>query len=77
MDWGIMETDADGSSVLQRLYWANRATSTLADAPTEARLDPAMWGWALLQGRDPSRPAISDPLQQEKVFDVDAFLDEF
>lgn len=43
-DWGYLEPDRGGSSILARRYWANQATSTLADVPSEARLEPQMWG---------------------------------
>ncbi len=34
----------DGSSVRQRLYWNNKGTAQLFDAPSEARLTPELWG---------------------------------
>lgn len=57
LDWGILETDEQGTSVLQRWYWANRAASVQSDAPSEARLEPRLWGWAILLGggQGPSR----------------------
>mgnify|MGYP001561953723 FL=1 len=60
-DWCILETDAQGAAVLGRTYWANKATSTLADAPTEARLEPDMWGWALFPGVNKESPSLADP----------------
>ena len=42
-DWGVLETDRNGTVVLARKYWANPATSTLADLPTEAQLQPDLW----------------------------------
>lgn len=47
-DWGILETDKDGTVVLARSYWSNQATSTLADLPTEAQLQPDLWGFLRL-----------------------------
>ena len=60
-DWGILETDNEGAAVLSRSYWANKATSTLADAPTEARLEPDMWGWALFPGQNTEAPSLAKP----------------
>ena len=34
----------DGTEVLRRVYWANRATQIVSDAPSEARLHPHLWG---------------------------------
>jgi hypothetical protein len=42
LDWGILST-GDGNQVKQRQYWSNPATGT-ADEPTEARLEPHLWG---------------------------------
>jgi hypothetical protein len=52
MDWGILETDDEGAVVLRRTYWANKAASalTLSDVPTEARLEPDMWGYVRFCG---------------------------
>ncbi len=60
-DWGILETDEPGASVLRRAYWSNQTTSTLADAPSEARLEPDLWGWALFPGRNREAAALSEP----------------
>ena len=32
-DWGFLVTDDAGNTVLQRVYWANKATAVVADAP--------------------------------------------
>lgn len=52
LDWGVLETDDEGAAVLARSYWSNTSTSTLADAPTEARLEPHLWGHAIFSGQD-------------------------
>lgn len=44
MDWGILTTGRDGNEVLRRVYWSNKATAITADAPSEARLHPDLWG---------------------------------
>ncbi|MFW5857393.1 MAG: hypothetical protein ACOCX4_05905, partial [Planctomycetota bacterium] len=49
-DWGYLQSDRAGTSVLARRYWANQATSTLADVPSEARLEPQMWGYLRFLG---------------------------
>ena len=41
-DIGILR--GNGFQTLQRLYWQNKATSTVADVPTEATLTPHLWG---------------------------------
>lgn len=43
-DWGVLSTDQDGNVVLRRRYWSNQATGVVADAPSEARLTPHLWG---------------------------------
>jgi rubredoxin len=59
LDWGILECGADGSEVLQRIYWSNKATSILADVALEAALHPELWGHARFSGADASRAAPS------------------
>jgi len=51
MDWGYLESDAAGTQVLARHYWSNKATSTIADAPSEARLQPDLWGYVRFHGK--------------------------
>jgi hypothetical protein len=41
-DVGILR--GDGTRTVQRLYWHNKATSTVSDVPTEAELTPQLWG---------------------------------
>jgi hypothetical protein len=45
LDWGVLATDADGTVVLGRYCWANKATAILSDAPSEAALHPDLWGY--------------------------------
>ena len=44
MDWGVLVSGPDGTEVLRREYWANKATQITADAPSEAELHPELWG---------------------------------
>ncbi|MFM7292526.1 MAG: hypothetical protein ACKO6B_15055 [Planctomycetia bacterium] len=69
LDWGVLETDAEGSAVLARSYWSNTSTSTLADAPTEARLEPNLWGHAIFPGADGLGPR---PPDASKLLDPNA-----
>ena len=59
LDWGILECGEDGSEVLQRISWSNKATSILADVALEAALHPELWGHARFSGADASRAAPS------------------
>lgn len=49
LDWGVLVTDPAGNAVLQRLYWANGNTGIVADVPSEARLQPDLWGYVLFR----------------------------
>ena len=60
LDWGVLETDKAAASVLRRSYWSNTTTTTLADAPTEARLEPDLWGYAIFTAADASGPRLPD-----------------
>jgi hypothetical protein len=74
MDWGILTTGQDGNEVLRRIYWSNKATSITADAPSEARLHPDLWGWL----RFHNEPANShlDPTARKKDKTVDDLLND-
>jgi hypothetical protein len=43
LDWGVLTTD-DGFVTRSRAYWANPMATGVADEPTEARLQPGLWG---------------------------------
>ncbi len=43
-DWGVLVSGKDGNEVLQRLYWANKATAIVSDVAAEAALSPNLWG---------------------------------
>ena len=43
MDWGVLTTD-DGFITRSRAYWANPMATGVSDEPTEARLQPNLWG---------------------------------
>ena len=60
-DWGVLVSGPDGTEVLRRLCWANRATQITADAPSEARLAPHLWGHVLIHG---NRPTAGDRLSE-------------
>ncbi|HPD14813.1 MAG TPA: hypothetical protein PLE19_07680 [Planctomycetota bacterium] len=78
LDWGVLATDADGTGVLGRHYWANKATSVLSDAPSEAALHPDLWGYVrvfahsskglrMTEPKDltPAGKATDDPIKLE------------
>lgn len=50
-DVGVLR--GNGFQTLQRLYWQNKATSTVADVPTEATFTPHLWGIWHFQAGDP------------------------
>ncbi|MCE9604535.1 MAG: hypothetical protein K8U03_06470 [Planctomycetia bacterium] len=47
LDWGLLVSGPNGSEVIRRVYWSNQATNIVADAPSEARLHPNLWGHVL------------------------------
>lgn len=44
MDWGVLVSGPNGTEVLRREYWSNKATQIVSDAPSEAELHPELWG---------------------------------
>ncbi len=61
MDWGVLTTD-DGFVTRSRQYWANPMATGVADEPTEARLQPAVWG-NLRFAAPRKEPGVTDFLQ--------------
>lgn len=43
-DVGRVVSDADGKRALRREYWSNKNTAIMSDLPTEAGIDPDLWG---------------------------------
>jgi len=68
MDWGFLESGADGNEVLQRQYWANQSTRIIADEASEAQLSPGLWGYVLFAGKTTSQ---LDQLGSDNVLDGD------
>ena len=65
MDWGVLTTD-EGHITRGRQYWANTMATGVSDEPTEARLEPSLWGHLRFLG-DTGEPSAEDPLQQQKT----------
>ncbi len=61
LDWGVLATDDGGTVVLGRHYWANRATSILSDAPSEAALHPDLWGYARFFNQSSKGVRMAEP----------------
>jgi DNA-binding beta-propeller fold protein YncE len=43
-DMGILQADGGGMRTINRLYWAGKSQTVVADLPSEARLTPSLWG---------------------------------
>ncbi len=43
-DVGILQSDQNGVSTVNRLYWSGKSQRVVADLPSEARLSPILWG---------------------------------
>ncbi len=73
LDWGILVSGPDGTEVLRREYWANKATQITADAPSEAELHPELWGHVRFH---PERTAALDPAAKKKDKSVEDLLND-
>ena len=75
-DWGILTTDNYGNACTGRLYWSNRATGILADAPSEALMTPHLWGHLRVNETRKSGPLDLESLSsledvEDDVDDID------
>ena len=43
-DVGRVLSDQTGTRVADRVYWSNKNTKVVSDLPSEARLEPCLWG---------------------------------
>ncbi len=73
LDWGILVSGPDGTEVLRREYWANKATQITADAPSEAELHPELWGHVRFHAE---RLAALDPAAKKKDKSVEDLLND-
>ena len=73
LDWGILVSGPDGTEVLRREYWANKATQITADAPSEAELHPELWGHVRFHAE---RTAALDPAAMKKDKTVEDLLND-
>jgi hypothetical protein len=79
MDWGVLVADRDGNAVTRRVYWANKATDIIADAPSEARLHPDLWGAVRFHGlrkSDTSARSLVDSGEEKKEPEDERFIEE-
>lgn len=65
MDWGVLASGKDGREVLRRIYWANKATAIVSDAPSEAALFPNLWGHVRFFGLPGTTGAPASPLNNK------------
>ncbi len=74
MDWGVLSSGPDGTEVLRREYWANKATQITSDAPSEAELHPALWGH--IRFHDETINAHLDPTAKKPDRALDDLLND-
>jgi hypothetical protein len=74
LDWGVLVSGPDGTEVLRREYWANKATQIIADAPSEAILHPDLWGHIRFHGE--TYGSHLDPTAKKKDKSVDDLLND-
>jgi hypothetical protein len=43
-DFGFLESDENGTQTIGRKYWSGKTQTVICDLPSEARLNPSLWG---------------------------------
>ena len=51
-DVGRVLSDQTGTRAAARSYWSNKNTNIVSDVPSEARLQPSLWGELRFEGVD-------------------------
>jgi hypothetical protein len=59
-DIGLLESDPNGVSTTNRIYWSGKTQTVVCDIPSEARLTPSLWGELYFQDPDKSIRFTSD-----------------
>ncbi len=62
LDWGVLSTDA-GNLTTARQYWADKTATGVSDEPTEARLNPGMWGHIVFRRPRKNGPDLGTKLE--------------
>ena len=75
LDWGILVSGSDGTEVLRREYWSNKATHITADAPSEAELHPELWGHIRFHA-EPAATHLDPTAKKGKDKGVDEVLND-
>lgn len=73
LDWGALVSGPEGTEVMKRVYWANQAAQIVADAPSEARLNPHLWGHAVFhgpRGEDTRLDAVGEKKTDKDLTDI-------
>ena len=76
LDWGFLVSGKDGNEVLQRVYWANKATAIVSDVSYESQLHPDLWGFVRFSGKagEGWRPETPDggnkAASEEEIMDL-------
>lgn len=73
LDWGVLTTD-EGHITRTRQYWANPMATGVSDEPTEARLEPHLWGH--VRFTDSHAAAESAPHEGESEGEVEDLLEK-
>lgn len=79
IDWGILVSGKEGNEVLRRIYWSNKMTQMVSDAPSEMVLRPDLRG--VLRLHSPEEKALDKALKateltEEGEEEEDRFLEE-
>ena len=72
MDWGVLSS-RDGNTTSARRYWANPMAVGVTDEPTEARLQPNLWGFVRFsKSKDAFEAEGSEDIEDtlEKIMEV-------
>ena len=49
LDVGRITGDPSGAVSVERSYWSNKATALMSDRPTQADVEPRLWGKAMFE----------------------------
>ncbi len=73
-DFGYLESDAHGTRTMARTYWSAKTQTVISDLPSEARLNPSLWGTFKVIKSTKDMRLLS--IRSLESMDLDRMLDE-
>jgi hypothetical protein len=76
-DWGVLVSGPQGTEVIERIYWANKATTIISDEAAEAMITPKLWGHVIFHGGIDTQHALPTATVEEAADHARTMIEAF